>query len=152
MTFREGLLKARGQIAFIIALVLSTAVIMYLEGLDTEERIQSRVSAELARQSETSVSPPLRTAVTTGMRRAQEAYEHEPDAAANQGSLLTFVASAVQLGIIGSAEGLSQVEKILDRLEQKSGEHHATLASALSVTAATFPALQDRISSRLSEP
>ena len=148
MTFREGLLKARGQIAFVTALLLSTAFIIYLETLDTEERIQSRVSAELARQrgAPASISPSLRTAVTAAMRKAQEAYEQEPDAAANRASLLTSVSSAVQLGIIGSAEGHPQIQRILDDIERKPGERNATLASALAVTAATFPSLQDRVS------
>jgi hypothetical protein len=152
VTFREGLLKARGQIAFVTALVLSTAFIIYLETLDTEERIQSRVSAELARQrgAPASVSPSLVSAVTTAMRRAQEAYKQEPDTAANRASLLTSVSSAVQLGIIGSSEGHSQIERILDDMERKPedkpAERNVTLASALAVTAATFPTLQDRVS------
>jgi hypothetical protein len=152
VTFKEGLLRARGQIVFVVALVLSTAFIIYLETLDTEERIQSRVSTELARQrgAPLSVSPPLVSAVTTSMRKAQEAYRQEPDAAANRASLLTSVSSAVQLGIIDSAEGHSQIQKILDDMERKPeakpGERNVTLASALAVTAATFPSLQDRVS------
>ena len=152
MTFRDGLLKARGQIAFVTALVLSTAFIIYLEALDTEERIQARVSAELARQrsAPASVSPPLLSAVTTAIRRAQEAYEREPDAAASRASLLASLSSAVQLGIIGSAEGHSQVERILDHIERKPAEQNVTLASALAVTAATFPSLGDRVTRLLS--
>jgi hypothetical protein len=148
VTFKEGLLKARGQIAFVTALVLSTAFIIYLETLDTEERIQSRVSAELARQrgAAASVSPPLVSAVTTAMRRAQEAYRQEPEAAASRASLLSSVSSAVQLGIIGSAEGHSQIQQVLDDMERKPGERNVPLASALAVTAATFPSLQDRVS------
>jgi hypothetical protein len=154
VTFREGLLKARGQIAFVTALVLSTAFIIYLEALDTEERIQSRVSAELARQRspQASMSPPLLSAVTAAMHRAQDAYKQEPDAAANRASVLTSVSSAVQLGIIGSAEGHDRVQRILDDMERKPGEQSATLASALAVTAATFPSLQDRVSRLLAPP
>jgi hypothetical protein len=97
VTFREGLLKARGQIAFVTALVLSTAFIIYLEALDTEERIQSRVSAELARQRspQASMPPPLLSAVTAAIHRAEDAYKQEPDAAANRASVLASVSSAV---------------------------------------------------------
>lgn len=146
MTFKEGLLKARGQIAFVTALVLSTAFIIYLETLDTDERIQSRVSAELARQRGATASQPLISAVTTVVRRAQDAYGQEPEAAANRASVLTSVSSAVQLGIIASAEGQSQIQRILDDMERRPGERNVALASALAVTAATFPSLQDRVS------
>ena len=50
MTFREGLLQARGQIVFILALAISTGVIIYLESLDTDSRIRSRVEDSLARE------------------------------------------------------------------------------------------------------
>ena len=148
MTFKEGLLRARGQIVFVTALVLSTAFIIHLETLDTEERIQSRVSAELARQrgAPASVSPPLASAVAAAVRRAQDAYGREPEAAASRASLLASVSSAVQLGIIGSAEGHSQIQRILDDMERRPGERHVALESALAVTAATFPSLQDRVS------
>jgi hypothetical protein len=52
----------------------------------------------------------------------------------------------VQLGIIGSAEGHSQIQQVLDDIERKPGERNVPLASALAVTAATFPSLQDRVS------
>ena len=148
MTFRDGLLKARGQLVFVTALIFSTAVIIYLEALDTEERIQSRVSAEVARQrgAPASASPPLVSAVTTLVRKAQDAYGQEPEAAANRASVLTSVSSAVQLGIIGSAEGQSRIQRILDDMERRPGERNVALASALAVTAATFPSLQDRVS------
>ena len=47
MIFREGLLEARGQIVFILALTISTAVIIYLEALDTEDRIRGRIEEAL---------------------------------------------------------------------------------------------------------
>ncbi len=50
VTFRDGLLKARGQLTFIAALAISTGIIIYLEALDTESHIQGRVATELSRQ------------------------------------------------------------------------------------------------------
>jgi hypothetical protein len=154
VTFREGLLKARGQLAFVTALVLSTAVIIYLEALDTEERIQSRVSAELARHRSAAapVPAPLGEAVAAAMRRAQEAYGREPETAGNRTAMLTSVSSAVQLGIVASQEGLSQVQKVLDDMERKPGERNANVASALAVAAATFPTHQEPLRPRLTAP
>jgi hypothetical protein len=146
VTFREGLLKARGQLAFVTALVLSTGFIIYLETLDTEARIQNR-AAELARQANgaPAVSEPLRAAVAATLRRARDAFERDPAAAANRAAILTSVASAVQLGVMASSEGLAQAQKVLDGLERNPGEQNPNLASALAAIAATFPSLQDRI-------
>jgi hypothetical protein len=86
------------------------------------------------------------------MRRAQEAYGREPETAGNRTAMLTSVSSAVQLGIVASQEGLSQVQKVLDDMERKPGERNANVASALAVAAATFPTLQDRIGRLLTAP
>lgn len=154
MTFKEGLLKARGQITFITALAISTVVIVYLEALDTEDRIQSRLATELTRQRSNgiAVSPSLQAAVTSALGRSQEAYMQNPGTAAARAAMLTSLSSAVQLSIVRMDEGLAQVRKVLDDIEQRPGEQSAVLASALAVTAATFPSTQDRIGSLLSSP
>ncbi len=147
MTFRAGLLKARGQITFIAALVISTGVIIYLEALDTEDRIQSRVAAELARQKGSSapVSSSLEASVRTSLERAQAAYAADPAATANRAALLISMSSAVQLGILPQDEGRSGAERVLNDMERQRGEPSAVLASALGAAAIAFPALQERI-------
>jgi hypothetical protein len=147
LTFREGLLKARGQITFIVALAISTGVIIYLEALDTEDRIQSRVAAEVARQrrAPAPVSSPIEAAIRTNLNRAEEAYAADPANVAHRAALLTSLSSAVQLGIRKPEEGLAGVQKILDDIEKRTGEQTPTLGSALGAAALAFPSLQDRI-------
>ncbi|MFC4170790.1 hypothetical protein ACFOYU_01770 [Microvirga sp. GCM10011540] len=147
MTFKDGLLKARGQITFVLALAISTGIIIYLEALDTEQRIQARVAAELAQRNAASASAPpaLQAAVRSALRRSEEVYAREPRADEARAGLLTSFAAAVQLGVMEPGDGLSQVQKILDEMEQNRGELSASLISALGLAAATFPSLQDRI-------
>lgn len=144
MTFKEGLLKARGQITFIVALALSTGVIIYLETLDTEARIQQRVTAELARRGGTGAmpSPALDSSVRQTLRQAEEAYAADPAAAANRAAILMSLSTAVQLGILTPDEGKSRVRVVMDRMAQQRGETSVALASALQAVAVTFPDLQ----------
>ena len=154
MTFREGLLKARGQIVFVAALAVSTGIIIYLEALDTEERIQARVAAEVSRQKGSAAAAPeaLRAAIGGALRQAEEAYARDPGAGANKALLLTSVSGAVQLGVMETGEGLARIGKALDDIEQKPGERSTALVSALGVAAAAFPTLQDRIARLSSAP
>lgn len=147
MTFKEGLLKARGQITFVVALAVSTGIIIYLEALDTEARIQARVAAEMSRQkvAATPAPQPLQAAVGTALREAQASYASDPGAAANRATLLASVSGAVQLGVLDPEDGFSRIRKVLDEMEQRPGERTSALVSALGVTAAAFPTLQDRI-------
>jgi hypothetical protein len=152
VTFREGLLKARGQITFVAALAISTGIIIHLEALDTEERIQARVAAEISRQKENAAAAPqpLRAAVGVALRQAEEAYARDP--AANRALLLTSVSGAARLGVMETSEGLARIGKALDSIEQNPGERSAALVSALGVAAAAFPTLQDRIARLSSAP
>jgi hypothetical protein len=147
VTFKEGLLKARGQITFVTALAVSTGIIIYLEALDTEARIQARVAAEMSRQrSAAAPAPqPLQAAVGAALREAQANYESDPGAAASRAALLTSFSSAVQLGVLGPEDGLARVGRLLDEMEQRPGERTSALVSALGAAAAAFPTLQDRI-------
>jgi len=154
VTFREGLLKARGQITFVTALALSTGIIVYLEALDTEDRIRSRVAAELSRQGAgtAAVPPSLREAVGAALGRTAEEYARDPAAAANQAALLAAVSAAVQLGVTETDDGLARTSKVLDEVEQRPGARSPALTSALGLTAAAFPTLQERITRLLSAP
>ncbi|WP_201862793.1 hypothetical protein [Microvirga soli] len=154
MTFREGLLKARGQITFIAALTISTGIIIYLESLDTEERIQGRVSTELARQRNAppSISPAVEARVKANLQRSEEMYSAEPNAAASRAALLTSLASAVQLSILRPEDGLTRAQRVIADMERQTGEVTPVLVSALGATAVAFPSLQDRIATVASAP
>jgi hypothetical protein len=152
--FRTGLLNARGQITFIIALALSTGFIIYLETLDTEARIQGRVATELARQRNAPayIAPSVEAAVRANLQRSEEAYALDPSPAANRAALLVSLASAVQLGILNPEDGLSRAQRILSGMEGQKGEVTPVLVSALGAAAVAFPSLQDRIASLASAP
>ena len=154
MSFRTGLLNARGQITFIIALALSTGVIIYLETLDTEARIQGQVAAELARQrnAPASIEPRIDAVMRENLSRSEEAFTADPDAAANRAALLVSLSSAVQLSILRPEDGLSRVEKVLSGMERQRNETTPVLVSALGATAVAFPSLQNRIAGLTSAP
>jgi hypothetical protein len=154
LTFREGLLKARGQITFIAALTISTGIIIYLETLDTEERIQGRVATELARQRNAppSISPAIDARVKANLQRSEEIYSAEPTAAASRAALLTSLASAVQLSILRPEDGLTRAQRVIADMERQTGEVTPVLNSALGTAAVAFPSLQDRIAGLASAP
>jgi hypothetical protein len=154
LIFRENLLKARGQITFIAALAISTGIIIYLETLDTEERIQGRVAAELARQRHAppNISPAVDARVRANLQRSEEVYSAEPNAAAPRAALLVSLASAVQLSILKPEDGLARVQRVLADMERQKGEVTPVLASALGAVAVAFPSLQDRAAGLASAP
>ena len=154
MTFRDGLLKARGQLTFIAALVVSTGIIIYLETLDTEERIQGRVATELSRQrnAPASISPSIDAAARANLQRAEEAYASNSNAPDNRAALLVSISSAVQLGILKPEDGFSRAQRVVSDMERQRGETNPTLASALGAAAVAFPTLQNRIAGLSSAP
>lgn len=147
MTFRDGLLKARGQLTFIAALAISTGIIIYLEALDTEAHIQGRVATELSRQmhAPTTVSPAIDAAVRANLQRSEQAYGADPDSPASRAALLSTLSSAVQLGILKPEDGLTRVQRILADMERRRGEPSTVVDAALGTAAVAFPSLQDRI-------
>jgi hypothetical protein len=154
LTFREGLLKARGQITFIAALAISTGIIIYLETLDTEERIQGRVASELARQRNAppSISPAVDARVRANLQRSEEVYSAEPTAPTARAALLMSLASAVQLSILRPEDGFARAQRVIADMERQTGEVTPVLVSALGAAAVAFPTLQDRIAGLASAP
>ena len=154
MTFRDGLLKARGQLTFIAALAISTGIIIYLETLDTEERIQGRAATELARQRNAppTISPSIDAAVRANLQRSEEAYASDPGAAVNRAALLVSLSSAVQLSILKHEDGLSRMQRVIADMERQKGEANQVLAAELGAAAGAFPSLQDRMAKLGSAP
>ncbi|HYF56222.1 MAG TPA: hypothetical protein VEA41_18355 [Salinarimonas sp.] len=137
MSFRDNLLKARGQIAFISALAVSTAVIIHLENLDTEGRIQARLTGA----APAAVPETVRSRAEDALRRAREAHAAAPGADETRAALLVAASAAVQAGALPQADGLALAHAA-------AGDGRAAtpaLAAAMAQAAMTFPALRERL-------
>lgn len=147
MTFRDGLLKARGQLTFIAALAISTGIIIYLETLDTEERIQGRVATEISRQRHApeSILPAIDAKVKASLQKSEEAYGSDPHSPSNRAALLVSLASAVQTSILKPEDGLLRIQRVLADMERSKSELSPVLLAALGTAAVAFPSLQERI-------
>lgn len=93
----EALSGARGQIAWILALVLSTTAIIYLENLDIG-----------APERPVAVSKHLADQATAALRAAEERHAVAPDASSAAALALALVA-AVQTGSLDAAEAQSRL-------------------------------------------
>lgn len=145
MSFRQGLLAARGQIAFVSALAVCTAVIIHLENLDTEERIRERVATELARGQAPASPPAARAVADAALRRAEEAHGARPESPDAQAALITALSAAVQLGALEAETARPRVEALLGGAEGADAAPPPALAASLSAAAAAFPGLRERI-------
>ncbi len=147
MIFKEGLLQARGQIVFILALAVSTGAIIYLETLDTEDRIRGRIEEALAgsRVAAASVPEPVAERARAALRRAEEAFAADRRARDAQATLLTALSAAAHLGLVGPAEARSRADDVLAAIEAEPAPPTPLLAAALSAAAAAFPPLHERI-------
>src|SRR5687768_14589972 len=97
MSFGEGLLRARGQIAFLLALACSTIAIIYLETLDVEGRIRTQLTGELGASGSVSASRSdgLEQAARTALNTASEPDLTDPEPVAERAAAL----NAVVIGI-----------------------------------------------------
>lgn len=101
--FSENLLRARGQIAWILALTLSTAIIIHLESMDTEVRIQDGIKTSIAAAK--GLDGPTLDLVASALKEARAAYGAQPTDPAAQTAMIVAVASAVQAGVLDRTEG-----------------------------------------------
>ena len=134
MTFSENLLRARGQIAWILALIVSTATIVHLEKVDIELRESQRDLSGGAN------SPPLDTEthamVQNALAGAHKAYAAQPEDPAAETAMIVAVASAVQAGILGRAEG----RDLLAGIASQDTAGTPGLNAARALARITFPA------------
>jgi hypothetical protein len=140
--FREGLLEARGQIVFILALTVSTAVIIYLEALDTEDRIRGRIEQALVGDRPAAPAPPRsRRARPGGPAPGRGAFARNQAARRPGRALLTALA-----GACSSALSAGEATPAGQRPGRRGGrqERSAGLAAALGCRGG-FPDLQERI-------
>lgn len=149
MGFKQGLLRARGQIAFLVALACSTGVIIYLETLDAEGRIRDQVVASIAASGEQELAPDLEGAIRTAVDRAREEFTRDPQAAASRAAVLNVTVLGIAQGIGSAAQQRLDAEEVLDLLESEPPEQAEAVAPALALLAAAVPDFLPRVSALL---
>ncbi|SFV27909.1 hypothetical protein SAMN05216456_0391 [Devosia crocina] len=145
MSFREGLLQARGQIAFTAALIVSTAAIIYLEGIDTTARIREQVVADIA-VTGSAGQPDVRSrsALEAAVDSGRTVYEANPQVPFAQAAALNAAVLGVSQGIGVVAEHHRLVDEIIGTLETSGAD--AAIHPALGLVAAAMPQFETRIS------
>ena len=114
MKFSEGLLRARGQIVFILALALSMAIIIRLEALSTEERIQAEVAQRLEAEI---VDKSREEEALRVLAASQAAFNETPDADTVANVLVSLVA-AVRSGGLMRSEAEERAAQLLRELPE----------------------------------
>jgi hypothetical protein len=147
MSFREGLLQARGQIIFIAALACSTAVIVELEYLDTTNRIRQQVLAAASTTGETTgaLSPTLAEIASSIIDQGRDAYVADPREPGARAAALNAAVLGLAHGLGQAREHLNAIEQIVSELEAGTRQDVAPVAPALLLTAAAIPDLEGRI-------
>lgn len=151
MSFRGGLLQARGQIIFIVALVCSTAVIVQLEYLDTTNRIRQQVLAAVSTTGEAtgSLSPTLAEMAPSVIDEGRDDYAADPAAPGARAAALNAAVLGLAQGVGRARQHLDLIEQVVSALEAGSREDIALVAPALMLTGAAVPDLEARISALL---
>jgi hypothetical protein len=147
MSFREGLLQARGQIIFIAALVCSTAVIVQLEYLDTTERIRQQVLAAASTTGEPmgSLSPELGEIAPAVINEGRDAYAADPGEPGARVAALNAAVLGLAHGVGQARQHMNSIEQVVSGLEAETGQDIGPVAPALLLTAAAVPDLEARI-------
>lgn len=134
MRFSEGFIRARGQIVFVLALVVSTAIIVRLEYLGTEERTR----AEVERRLEAAMDPESVELTALALAHAEARFAAE-GSRENRGALLVAISLAARQGLVDEEEGERRARQLMTNppTEPPSAAFDAGVAAA----AASFPAL-----------
>jgi hypothetical protein len=126
MNFRDGLVQARSQIAFILALILSTAAIVYLERSDQDTLTMTAEDRRIALAQ--------LSAARMGMP------SRDPDRLAD---LLVALVTAHKAGAAPASEISRDLESILT--EAGKTPSSAKLRGAMLLAGMTFPHLRTQI-------
>lgn len=149
MGFRQGLLRARGQIAFLAALVCSTGVIIYLETLDAESRIREQVVASIAATGESEFPLSLRDTAEVALAKARRDFARAPNVAAHRAALLNAAVLGIAQGLGSASQHRSDSEEVLALLDSEPPEQTKVIAPALTLLAAAIPEFEPKISALL---
>lgn len=137
MSFIEGLRIARGQIVWILALAVSTAVIVHLEQLDTEDRINARLLAAGVRAPDLPEGyADTLDGLLDELRAAGEVGPADPD---RRAAHLIALSAAILSGRISSGAARAEVE----RVAVWPGEASPALRAARAQIALLYPDLAD---------
>lgn len=101
----EALTGARGQIIWILALILSTSAIIYLEQLDVGAP-ERPVASEAMKSTDSALALSAAKALRAAESRYQE-FPEDPDAAV---ALVLALAVAVQVGTLNPADGRARAK------------------------------------------
>lgn len=147
MSFGEGLLRARGQIAFLLALVCSTIAIIYLETLDVEGRIRTQLTGELGASGRVSASRSdgLEQAARTALNTASEPDLTDPEPVAERAAALNAVVIGISQGIGPAATHRQNADRVLTLIEDGDSHQIRALAPALVLLAAAMPEFEPRV-------
>lgn len=147
MSFGEGLLRARGQIAFLLALAGSTAAIIYLEALDTQGRIREQLVGELGASGRISAagSPDLTLAARTAINTASEGDLIDQDSVAHRAAALNAAVVGISRGIGPATAHRQSADRVLSLIEDGDSLQVRTLAPALVLLAAAMPEFEPRV-------
>lgn len=146
MSFREGLLRARGQIAFLLALVGSTVAIIHLETVDAEARIREQLVGELGASGRIlgAGSSELALAARTAIDAARDGLTNQ-DSVALRAATLNAAVVGISRGI-GPAEAHRQeADQVLSLIENGDSQQIRALAPALVLLAAAMPEFEPRV-------
>jgi hypothetical protein len=136
MRFKEGLVRARGQIAFILALAVSTAIIVRLEYLSTEQYIEKRITDGVVARNTS--DPVVQALADSALRRARAAAAAAPLSSEDRAALATALASSRLVGAASDEDALVEAKVLFGELERGDT---ALGDAARSVLAAAFPEL-----------
>jgi hypothetical protein len=147
MKFSEGLLRARGQIAFLLALACSMAVIIYLETINASERIRAQVVAEagITGQSLEPRSDDLTAAVRLAINNNRLAFDGDPGVPANQAGMLNAAVLGIAFGVGTVEEQKKDAEAVLTLIEAGNRQDLWALAPALGLLATAVPEFETRV-------
>lgn len=138
MRFREGWLRARSQIVFLVALVGSMAAIVQLETLDLDARSKARLAAEMREEAIAGrpTRPELEEPLRSALARAEAAFARSDAGSAT--ALLIALSASVETGFVRREDAAPRVEAAIAALRREAAETPSA-AAAGAIAAVAFP-------------
>jgi hypothetical protein len=106
MKMSEALIGARAQIAWILALALSTAAIIHLERLDIGTQAEAKIAAAKLEDAR------LFDETKRALAEAESRFADAPGNAVAAASLLLALSNAVEAGALGFTEGRMKADDL----------------------------------------
>lgn len=134
MTFREGLMRARSQLVFLAALIVSFSLIVWLESIDLQitdrpEPVERPAVSEQAQDVQQRRAEAILASTEAGLDASDPA---------RVAAYLNALAAASQVGLIDRPDAISKIEAILGEVPDKND---SGLAAAVLLAQSQFPEL-----------